>query len=342
MDDDGLCSKCLECKSTKDFNKVESKKPASERICNACGPPLPTDLSILTVVQIKAELTRRGETNLVGKKAELVKRLQQTLLAAAKNDETTITEEGPTSSTNSNMNAGVYVPNSNVDMDCDDVTARSGLTLEHVMSLKVVDLKKELKSRGLPAGGLKAALQKRLADAVKSNTKEEVVAVPVKDNNNCPVNALEAKMSILTCVDEKKNIVASPRKESTTKKSFLSKDKKVTIAEQGENDTENMQNGVVGNHWKRIPPNSDREESLCKVVNDRTFFWCTKCKLWAGHKTAEHIKKKKSKNNKKKAIPLIPCTTPGGRPLGLPMTPGTGRILAEKPTPAALNQRALF
>jgi len=355
------CSKCLEYKTTKDFNKVEAKKPASKRICNACGPPLPSDLSILTVVQIKAELTKHGETNLVGKKAELIARLEQTLLVANANNtaaETTITHEEQTSasSNSSGPTNSVELANSGSDIVMD--VSCQGLTLEYIMSLKVVDLKKELKARGLPVGGLKAALQKRLVDAetAPSTTGKDQIN---KKEEVSDVNALEAKMSNLTCVDENKNFEAPQSKTSdentlptssnlvSTKKMCVPiNNKKVTIAEQSENDRENVHNGTSSmKRWKKVPPPKTSDgayDDSSKAFNGRTFVWCNKCKLWTGHKTAEHIKKKKSKNNKKKAIPLIPCNTPGGRPLGLPMTPGTGRVLAERPNLAALNQRALF
>merc|ERR1719247_1958719 len=69
------CSKCKAFKTKADFNKEEEKKPASKRICNACGAPLPGNLSVLTVVVLKKELSQRGlETT--GKKADLVERLE--------------------------------------------------------------------------------------------------------------------------------------------------------------------------------------------------------------------------------------------------------------------------
>jgi hypothetical protein len=43
------CSNCHEYKTKSDFNKEEAKKPASKRVCNACGASLPKDLSNLLV-----------------------------------------------------------------------------------------------------------------------------------------------------------------------------------------------------------------------------------------------------------------------------------------------------
>ena len=54
------CSVCQEMKTKKDFNAEEAAKPASKRCCNECGAGLPKDLSKTTVVQLKAELTKRG------------------------------------------------------------------------------------------------------------------------------------------------------------------------------------------------------------------------------------------------------------------------------------------
>ena len=54
------CSKCKVFKTKKDFNKEQAALPASKRICNACGAPLPHDLSLLTVAQLKQSLGSAG------------------------------------------------------------------------------------------------------------------------------------------------------------------------------------------------------------------------------------------------------------------------------------------
>ena len=74
------CSVCLELKTKADFNKEEAAKPAARRCCNACGCPLPKDLSKLTVVQLKAELSQRG-LPLAGLKGVLVERLSAVVAA---------------------------------------------------------------------------------------------------------------------------------------------------------------------------------------------------------------------------------------------------------------------
>lgn len=54
------CSVCQKMKTKKDFNAEEAAKPASKRCCNECGAGLPQDLKKTTVVQLKAELAKRG------------------------------------------------------------------------------------------------------------------------------------------------------------------------------------------------------------------------------------------------------------------------------------------
>ena len=69
------CSKCGEYKSKSSYNKEESDKPASKRICNDCGASLPSDLNNLTVAQLKDELISRDVIPYKGLKADLVKQL---------------------------------------------------------------------------------------------------------------------------------------------------------------------------------------------------------------------------------------------------------------------------
>ena len=72
------CSRCQRFKTTKDFNQEENKKPAGRRVCNACGPPLPKDVSVLKVDALRAELAKRGLPT-DGKKDDLVDRLEYAL-----------------------------------------------------------------------------------------------------------------------------------------------------------------------------------------------------------------------------------------------------------------------
>jgi len=77
------CSKCHIFKDRKDFNKEEASKPASKRICTECGAPLPFDLSILTMDQIRVELTRRGYPVPKGRKNDYIEALQKAVAREA-------------------------------------------------------------------------------------------------------------------------------------------------------------------------------------------------------------------------------------------------------------------
>ena len=171
------CSKCKTYKTRQDFNGEEEKKSASKRICNGCGPPMPKDLSAFTIPQIKAELRKRG----VGhdavkglKKAELVARLQAVL------DQ----EAGETGG----ATAAAPVATSTGSTESTAAAADTPLTRERILTLKVVDLKRELKARGKPVSGLKAVLQDRLLAEIspdddssgekdKATAKEEVETI---------------------------------------------------------------------------------------------------------------------------------------------------------------------
>jgi hypothetical protein len=53
------CSKCKEFKTKADFNKEQSAKTAAKRVCNQCGAPVPKDLTVLTVPQLKDIFIKR-------------------------------------------------------------------------------------------------------------------------------------------------------------------------------------------------------------------------------------------------------------------------------------------
>ena len=144
------CSKCKSFKTKKDFHKEQEKKPASKRICNECGPPMPKDLDSFTVAQLKDELRKRGKDDTATKgmkKAEIVALLQSIL--------------------DGNKDTGAVIKTANVSAASATAPTNDGspLTLEYIQSLKVVDLKKELRVRRCPVSGLKAVLRQRLIDA---------------------------------------------------------------------------------------------------------------------------------------------------------------------------------
>ena len=80
------CSRCLQLKTTKDFNLEEKAKAANRRVCNACGPPLPKDVSTLKVDALRDELTKRGLAT-DGKKDDLVERLEHALYGSEEEEE---------------------------------------------------------------------------------------------------------------------------------------------------------------------------------------------------------------------------------------------------------------
>ena len=272
------CSKCKAYKTKSDYNAEQEKKPASRRICNDCGPPMPKDLNSFTIPQIKEELKKRG----VGhdavkglKKADLVARLQTVLdgeanvevksddAAATKTDAGEFTKK--TSSTVNNSNA---------------------LTREYILSLKVVDLKKELKARGKPVSGLKAVLQDRLLAEIPS--PETQVATTAKET---------------AIVDDKEN--ASEAATNRVQKKVLPPIEDITKK------TEALSLCAPSSgpfHWKKTPPLPGAPE-VKQNDSGRTFYWCAKCKMWTpSHSTVQHINKKKKKGGNQNKIggPLAP------------------------------------
>ena len=69
------CSVCKDFKEKTDFNKEQAAKPATKRICNDCGAPLPSDLNQLTVEALKNELHKRKVPIPKGNKSVLVNTL---------------------------------------------------------------------------------------------------------------------------------------------------------------------------------------------------------------------------------------------------------------------------
>jgi hypothetical protein len=221
------CSECKVFKTTKDFNKEQSKKPAAKRICNDCGPPMPKDLNAFTVVQIKAQLKQGGEKDLTGKKADLVARLQALLdnVNAAPEEQAAPTETAPDVVLASTANAAPEeqaAPTESAPAVVLASTAKSTLTIKELKALKVADLKKELKARGLPVAGLKAVLQNRLADAEGLSLNPTVV----NDSAKLAAKESPAKASPAQASPAK----ASPAKEIENKTSNVSCDNAQTGA----------------------------------------------------------------------------------------------------------------
>ena len=130
------CSQCKKLKTKKDFNKEQEKKTAAKRICNECGPPLPKDVSILTKAEIMTELQKRGVDELPpsnAKKAEVLACLQNILEA-----------EAPPPGANDQENQKPLP--------------------KYWSQWKVVELKEELKRRGLKVSGTKGVLTTRLSE----------------------------------------------------------------------------------------------------------------------------------------------------------------------------------
>eukprot|EP00966_Prymnesium_polylepis_P131326 3037411-Prymnesium_polylepis.1 len=72
------CSSCSKFKTTKDFNREEAAKPAHKRVCNACGPGIPSNLDCMKVAEIKKELEKRFLST-TGRKDDLLDRLEAAL-----------------------------------------------------------------------------------------------------------------------------------------------------------------------------------------------------------------------------------------------------------------------
>jgi hypothetical protein len=333
-----------------------------------CGDPsdseieaMPKNLNSFTIVQLKQQLTKRGESDLTGKKACLVVRLQGLLDKEAKSKES-VTHQQTSPADDAPEEQAVLTEMA------PDVAAKSTLTLEVLMSLKVVDLKKELKARGLPVSGLKAALHNRLADAEGLSldpTGNDSATLVTKEN---PFKEIGNKMSGGDDVQTSK-VPPSTKpiiKKQTTKKASkatskasppVSDDKPATKAQvcividktnQKSNKVtfaltsdENAVNGAVKSiHWKSVPPKDGGSET--DVVNNVTFYWCAKCKSWKdSHMTSEHKNKPgKKRNNNKKSNPLTP-SRPGGRPMGLAFTP-PARLLANRKQTPGMNKKLIF
>jgi len=150
------CSQCRQEKSKSDFNKEEAKKPASRRICNACGPPLPKDLSSLLVGQLRQELEKRG-CSTKGLKGVLVERLQEAMRGGG-------------------GGAGAAAA---AAAAADGAATAFGLQAQRdkvalVRGLKVAELKAELGALGLPVSGLKSVLCERLLEAKGCGAESDV------------------------------------------------------------------------------------------------------------------------------------------------------------------------
>lgn len=160
------CSCCLKYKDKADFNKEQAAKPASKRICTECGAPLPSDLSILTIAQIKVELKRcNAAVPLTGKKAVYVDALNH---AVEDTNEVNSDKE----------NQAVAQP-----------TTEPQPLPEYLNKLTVVRLKQELKTRGLKVSGLKAELTARLSQAtgipvMKDLPEQQASITPVANESS--------------------------------------------------------------------------------------------------------------------------------------------------------------
>jgi len=190
MYDPNHCSKCDIAKTCKDFNKDQAKK-SSGRICNDCGPPMPKDLSFLTIALLKKELTKHG------KKAALVERLQSALLIDGDNSESVADE------------------NNEAPPKPKDLSA-----------LTIVLLKRELRNHGVKdLSGKKAALVERLQAAllVDNNSSETVDAkdnevVATEDNRGPPK---PKDLSALTIALLKKELIKRGVTDLSGKKAAL-------------------------------------------------------------------------------------------------------------------------
>jgi hypothetical protein len=333
---------------------------------------MPEDLSKFTVVQLKQQLTKRGESDLKGKKAVLVGRLQALVDNEGKSNES-VTEQQTSSENVAPEEQAVVTETAPVVAVAS--TTKSTLTLKELKSFKVADLKKELKTRGLANTGLKAVLQTRLAEAegLSMDPTATVAAVPAatkaspfKEIQNKvsnvqtsevapsakPTTILKKQTTIKKVLTPTKKVLtptkASPsvsNVKSATKAQVCmvispkEKSTKVTFANTGD---ENALNGAVlqEDQWKRVAPKDCGSET--KLVDNVTFYWCAKCKSWKdSHATSEHKKTPgKKRHSNKKSKPLTP-SRPGGLPMGLAFTP-PARLLANRKQTPGMNKKLIF
>jgi len=284
------CSKCESFKTKKDFNKEQEKKPATKRICNECGPPMPKDLNSFTVAQLKDELRKRGKHDNATKgmkKAEIVALLKSIL--------------------DGNKDTVAVIKTTNVSAVSDAAPTNNGspLTLEYIQSLKVVDLKKELRVRGCPVSGLKAVLQQRLIDAADISTE----ASKVEERGKMPARKVEAKTKATKPLPAIVNPGSDKENAPRAVPSFnmrLEEHVGGVELKGAQKTTQNVCMRTKGKvHWKKVPPACGATE-VTQNIHGRTFYWCNKCRMWTpSHNTTQHINAKKNKQKASKG-PLAP------------------------------------
>eukprot|EP00566_Odontella_aurita_P011200 CAMPEP_0113552544 /NCGR_PEP_ID=MMETSP0015_2-20120614/15125_1 /TAXON_ID=2838 /ORGANISM="Odontella" /LENGTH=382 /DNA_ID=CAMNT_0000453531 /DNA_START=204 /DNA_END=1352 /DNA_ORIENTATION=+ /assembly_acc=CAM_ASM_000160 len=300
-----------------------AEKSSVEKVDGTTGALTRASIMGLKVADLRKELKKR-DLRVSGRKAELQERLAEAEgLSLKESDNACLNKK--IESDEKSLSFGGQLESVSVH----PVSGANRDKLSPNMERKkceTAELKKELKERDLRVSGCKGELQERLAGANGLPLKElqERLAgangLPLKESYDVSLmKEIESDMKILSVEGQQESISVHPVSGADCAKLSPNMERKncetAGTAVVRENKENEINVKTMPFHWKTIAPTDDCET---KAMNNRTYFWCQKCKSWnASHNTMQHVKnsKKKTKKNKK-AIPLV--SLPGGSYMGLP------------------------